>query len=354
MISARTEEKVTKALTLKLTGEEKEQLVKRHTEDTNAYEFYLRGRYFWNKRTPTDFKKAIECFQKAIEIDSNYALAYSGLADCYIHASAYSVLPPKEYLPKAEAVAFKALKIDDKIVEAHASLAFYRTHTWDWSGAESEYRRALELNPNYATAHQWYSIYLRVIGRFDEAIAEITMALELDPLSLSFNAGLGLCLYFARRYDQAIGQLLKVVDLEPNFGITYFFLGLTYAEKKMHNEAITSYKKGLTLLASVPEILAYIGHAYAISGRKNEAQKVLDELVEMLPQSYVEPYFIATIYAALDEKDQAFIWLEKGFEDHIASMANLKIDPMLDSLRGDPRFESLLQRMGLMANKGEN
>jgi TolB-like protein/Tfp pilus assembly protein PilF len=342
-------EQMTKALTLKLTGEEKQQLVKHHTEDSEAYQAYLRGRYFWNKRTPDDFKRAIECFQQAITIDPNYAIAYSGLADCYIHVSVYSVLSPKEYLPKAEATALKAIQLDDTLAEAHASLAFHKTQIWDWSGADKEYKRALELNSNYAATHQWYSIYLRVVGRFDEAIAEMKIALELDPLSLSFNAGLGFCFYAARLYNQAIEHLLAALELDSNFGATHFFLGLAYTQKKMYDEAIVSYQKARTLLADLPEALAYIGHAYAMSGNRDEAQKVLDELLEILPQRYVEPYFIASIYTALDEKDQAFAWLEKGFEDHIASMANLKVDPMLDNLRDDPRFESLLQRMGLAA-----
>jgi TolB-like protein/Tfp pilus assembly protein PilF len=339
-------EQVTKALTLRLTREEKERLVKHHTENTEAYQAYLRGRFFWNKRTPEGFKKAIEYFQQAIDIDPNYALAYCGLSDCYTLACIYNVLSPKEYLSKAEKAALKALQLDDTLAEAYVSLGFYRLQVWDWAGAEREYRRAIELNFNYAVAHQRYATYLRIKGNLDEAKIEIRRALEIDPLATSVNLNLGLILYFARQFDQAIEHLLGVVELFPNLGAAHFYLGVAYGQKKMHDEAILEYKKTISLLENKAEGLAYIGYTYAISGRKGEAQKVLDELLEM-PQHNVEPYFLALIYTSLGEKDLAFDWLEKGVEEHFLTMGALKLDPMFDGLREDPRFDSLLQRMGL-------
>jgi TolB-like protein/Tfp pilus assembly protein PilF len=342
-------EQVTKALTLKLTSEEKVQLVKHHTEDSEAYQLYLRGRYLVNNRKSLDgFKKAIEYFQKAIAIDSNYALAYSGLADCYIYASSQNVVPPKEYLAKAEEAALKALQLDDTLAEAHLSLGFHRDEVWDWSGAEREYKRAIELNPNLLNSHQRYASYLRTMGRFDEAIAEIRSALELDPLSLSIKLSLGICFYVAREYDLAIEHLSGVLELDPNFSQAPLCLGLAYEQKLMYDEAITEYKRAVSSKVCELEALAYISHAYAMSERKDEAKKILDELLELSQQRYVEPYFIALIYTALDEKDQAFAWLEKGYEDHFLTMGVLKIDPMFDGLRDDSRFESLLQRMGLV------
>lgn len=338
-------EQVTRALTLKLTHEEKEQLAKHPTKDTEAYQAYLRGRYFWNKRTPEGFKKAIEYFQQAIEIDPNYALAYCGLADCYIMASGYNIFPPKEYLAKAEEAALKALKLDDTLAEAHVALSFHREEIWDWSGAERESKRAIALKPNYAEAHRRYATYLRCMGRFEEAFTEIERALELDPLSLTINLSLGITLYFARQYDRAIEHLLKVLDLEPNFESVHFYLGVAFEQKKMYDEAIIAYKKAIKVVEL--DALAYLGHAYAISGRIEEAQKVLDELLELAQKRYVEPFFIALIYTALDEMDYVFAWLEKSYDEHLSTLGVLKVDPMFDSLRDDPRFESLLQRIGL-------
>jgi TolB-like protein/Tfp pilus assembly protein PilF len=343
-------EQMTKALTLKLTSEEKVQLIKHHTEDSKAYQAYLRGRYFCNKRTPDDFKRAIECFQQAIVIDPNYALAYSGLADCYMHASSYNAVPPKEYIPKAEEAALKALEIDDTLAEAHLALGYHRIQIWDWSEAEKECKRAIELNPNYADAHRRYSTYLEAVGRLDDAKAEIKITLEIDPISLVFNTSLGFLFYLDRQPDQAIEQFLEVLELAPSYGPAHFFLGLAYVQKQMYDEAIAEYKKTVSLLGTDIEGLGYIGHTLAICGRLNEAYKVLDELLELSKRRYVEPYFLALIYTALDDKDRAFVWLEKGYQDHISTMGILKVDPMLDSLRDDPRFESLLQRMGLMTD----
>jgi TolB-like protein/Tfp pilus assembly protein PilF len=345
-------EQVAKALTLQLTREEKEQLVKHPTQNTEAYQAYLRGRYFWSKRTPESFKKALDYFQQAIEIDPNYALAYCGLADYYIWVSGFNLVPPKEYLVKAEEAALKALHLDETLSEAHTSLGHHKVLTWDWLGAEKAFKRAIELNPNNADAHYRNAVYLQVFGCFDEAISENRKALEIDPLSIGF-VGLGISFYFARHYDRAIEHLSDILEINPNFGAAHFYLGLAYEQKKMHDEAITEFKKTTSLLGNELEVLAYIAHTFAASGRHGEAQKTLDELLELSQHRFVEPYFIALIYTALDEKDQAFAWLEKGYEEHFGTMGALKVDPMFDSLRDDPRFENLLQRMGLLA-EGEH
>lgn len=340
-------EQMTKALMLRLTREEKELLGKHHTKDTQAYQAYWRGRYCSEKRMSDSLKKAIEYFQQAIEIDPNYALAYCGLADSYIYVSALHVLSPKQYLPKAEEAALKAIELDDTLAEAHTALGLYKTQTWDWSNAEREFRRAIELNPNYAVAHQRYATCLRLMGRFNEAEIEIRKALELNPLSSSCHINLGFQFLYTRQYDRAIEQLRGLAEWEPNLVSIYVLLGLAYEQKKMHEAAITEYKKALNLKILDIEISAYIGCSYATFGRKDKAQKVLEELMEVSPQRYVEPFFIALLYTSLGQTDEAFVWLEKAYEEHFLGMGVLKIDPMLDRLRDDPRFESLLERMGL-------
>lgn len=340
-------EQVTKALMLRLSRAEKEQLVKHHTKDAKAYQAYLRGRYCCDRRTKDSLKKAIAYFQQAIAIDPNYAAAYCGLAQCYIIVSSFQVLPAKEYLPKAEEAVLKALQLDDTVAEAHAILGIYKVGIWDWSSAEITYKRAIELNPNYAAAHQWYAGYLMIVGDFKKAEMEIRKALECDPLSITCNINLANIFYFSRQYDRAIEQVLGILELDPNPVQGHpIILGLAYEQKNMHDEAIIEFKKALSFQTMESETLAYIGYSYAKSGRKEEAQKVLDELLEMSKQDYVEPFFIALVYTALGEKDEAFVWLEKGYEEHILTMGELKIDPMFDSLRNDPRFENLLQRIG--------
>jgi TolB-like protein/Tfp pilus assembly protein PilF len=339
-------EQVTKALMLRLSSEEKERLVKHHTDDSEAYQAYLRGRYYSDKRIPDTLNKAIGYFQQAIDIDPNYALAYCGLAQSYIFASGYNLLSPKEYLPKAEEAILKALQIDDTLAEAHGTLGYYKLFIWDWSGAEKELRRAIEQNPNSTLHRRWYAIYLRQMACLDAAKVEIQKALELDPLSINLLANLAITLFFARQYDQAIEYLSETLELEPLAG-TRLLLGLAYEQKNMHDKAIIEFKKAMNDQVMKSETLAYIGYSYATSGRKAKAQKVLDELLEISQKEYVEPYFIALIYTALGERDEAFAWLEKGYEEHILTMGELKIDPMFDSLRNDPRFDNLLQRMGL-------
>jgi DNA-binding winged helix-turn-helix (wHTH) protein/TolB-like protein/Flp pilus assembly protein TadD len=331
-------EEVAGALMLKLTGPERERLTRRHTESIEAYQAYLRGRYYWNKRTPEDFKKAAEQFQQAITIDPNYAPGYAGLADCYFFSG--------EGAKTVEALS-KALELDDTLVEAITTQAYYLSVRWDWSGAERLFKRAIELNPNYATARHWYAFHLAALGRFSEAIEEINRAKELDPLSLIINTDVGQILYFSRQYDQAIEAYRGVLDTEPDFTVGRWRLGEAYEQKGMYEEAIAEYQKSLSLSKN-PTIEVWLGHAYAVSGKKDKAHKILGELKKLHKREPSWFYEIALIYEGLGEREQAFEWLEKAYENkEEASLALLKVEPMLDSLRSDPRFNDLLNRLGL-------
>jgi len=336
-------------LKLKLLGGEKAKLVKRHTEDLGAYNLYLKGRYFWNKRTEQGYQKALEYSQQAIERDPTYALAYAGIADCYDLLGWYDYLPPEEAFPRAKAAAEKALEMDETLAEANASLGWISAnYDWDWLAAESKYKRAIELNPSYATVHQWYAEYLSYMGRHDESIAEAKRAQELDPLSIIINNDLGQVLYYARQYDRAIEQLQKALELDPDFIIAHFFLAFLYAQKAMYGEAIAEVQKAMNLSGGGDLLMvAQLGTIYSSSGRRDEAKKVLDELYELSKQRYVSPFYIALIYVGLRQKNQAFEWLEKAYEERDHWLETLKVHPMLDSVRSDPRFTALLKKMGL-------
>lgn len=337
-------EQVAGALMLKLTGREKERLTKHHTESAEAYQAYLKGRYFWNKRTPEDFKKAAEQFQQAVTIDPNYALGYAGLADCYFFNG--------EGAKTVEALS-KALELDDTLVEAITTRAYFdgvRLNSGgrlDLSGAERLFKRAIELNPNYPPAHHWYAFHLAAMGRFSEAIEEINRARELDPLSLIINTDVGHILYFSRQYDQAIERYRKVLDLEPNFSVARWRLGEAYEQKGMYEEAIAEYQKALGISKN-PTIEVWLGRAYALSGKKDKAQRILDEVKKVYKRDPHWFYEIALIYEGMGEREQAFEWLEKAYENKEEDgLALLKVEPMLDSLRSDPRFGELLNRLGL-------
>lgn len=338
------------ALQAKLTGDEKHALSARPTENPEAHQFYLKGRFYWNKRSEEGLKKAIEYFEHAIKADPNYALAYAGIAESYalLGFHGYGALPPAEAVPKAKAAAKKALQIDETLAQAHVALAFARQeYDWDVAGAEKGYQRAIELDPNYATAHQWYAVHLAVNGRYPEAIAEIKRAQELDPLSLIINMNVGWVFYFARQYDETLEQCQKTLELDANFALTHWLIGQAYCEKKMYEEAIAEFQKAVALSGNDPIQIAILGHGYAVAGRPGEAQKVINELLELSRQKYFPPYFIALIYAGLGEKDTAFTWLEKVFAERSADLTVLKAEPMFDPLRSDPRFQDLLRRVGL-------
>ena len=341
---------ITAALRLRLTGQEQERLAKAYTANPEAYQDYLKGRFWWNKRTQDGFNKGIEYFQQAITSDPTYALAYSGLADCYSLLAVYRSLPPKEAYPKAKEAALKALELDQTLAEAHVSLARVKAeYDWDWLGGEREFQRAIELNPNYATAHQWYGDILETMGQPEEAVAEYKRALELDPLSLIINSGLGEAFLYARQYDQAIEQLQKTLELDPYFPGPRFFLSQAYVHKSMYQEGIAEIEKSSLFSAGNSIALSGLGYAYAVAGRKVEAQKVLDQMTKLAKQRYVPATSRAVIYAGLEEKGKAFEWLEKGYEDRTIGLgpADIKVNPAYDPLRSDPRFADVLRRMNL-------
>ncbi|MGH9936981.1 MAG: winged helix-turn-helix domain-containing protein [Blastocatellia bacterium] len=333
----------------KLTGEEKRLLAKRYTNDTEAYQLYQTGRFYWNKRTEDGFKKAIDHFRQATQRDPHYALAHAGLADAYIGLAFYNYLPPKEAMPQAKASALEALKFDDTLAEAHASLAHVKVnYDWDWTGAENEFKRAIALNPRYATARQWYAIhYLTPKGRLEEALAEMSLARDIDPVSLVMNSFMGATLYFAGRSDQAVEQCVKAVDLDPNFGVARWRLGLVLAQEARFDEAITELSRADALSGGSPFMKAALGYAYAVSGRKGEAVKILAELQKRAERSYVSASEIAAIYAGLGERDRAIAWLEKAAEERAFHLVYLNVRPEFAPLRSDPRFADLLRRVGL-------
>jgi len=335
-------------LKVKLLKEEKAKLVKRFTDDQEAFNFYLKGRYFWNRRYEGGLQKGIECFQQAINKDPLYALAYAGIADCYVLLGHFGWLPPKEAYPRARVAAEKALEIDDTLAEAHTSMGWVHTfYDWDWVAAEDEFKRALELNPNYATGHEWYGVSLAPMRRFDEGTVSVKRALELDPLSLMINSVYGLGLYWERRYDEALDQYRKTVEMDPNFSLVYLFLGWTYSAKGMWEEAIVASNKFMTLSQGSPFGVGTLGSVYAMSGQRYKALKMLDRLNELSQERYVSPFYKAIIYMGLGEKDQAFEYLEKAYLERESWMATLGTFPLLDSLRSDPRFTALLKKMGL-------
>ena len=333
---------------LKLLKEEKAKLVRRHTENLDAYNFYLKGRYFWNKRTEDGLKKSLENLQRAIEIDSEFALAHAGLSDTYATLGWYGFLPRKDAFTRAKAEAIKALEIDDTVGEAHTSLANIKTWCdWDWVDAEREYKRALALNSSDAEAHHMYAHFLEEMGRFEEAIREMKQALELEPLSLNINSCIGKNLYFARKYDESIEQLQKTLEMDPNYFDPYAWLGMAYAKKGMHEQAIKKLQKGTTFIGISPIMIAALGYAYASAGKRSEAQKRLDQLKDLSRKEHVDPYFLAWIYAGLDERERAFEWLNKAYEERSMYMTLLKVDPLFDNLRSDAKFTELLKKMGL-------
>jgi DNA-binding winged helix-turn-helix (wHTH) protein/TolB-like protein/Tfp pilus assembly protein PilF len=339
-------EKVAAALKLRLTGEEQRRLTKHHTENAEAYQLYLNGRFYWEKRTPEALNRAIEYFGEAIERDPNYALAHAGLADAYALLGVFH-LPPKEAFPKAREAALNALRIDGRLAEAHAALGHIKVqYEYDWAGAEKEYQRALELNPNYANAHHFYALYLAMMGRFDEGLAEIRRAQELEPFSLFIHANVGAILCQARRYDEAVSHLGRVLEMNPNFDHARSVLGFAYLQKGMYGQAIAELQKRAVPVSGG---LGDLGQAYALSGRRSDALKEIDRLQELSKQRYVAPYNLALIYAALGDRDNALEWLEKAYEDRSTMLVWIKVDARLDSLRSEPRFAELLRRMNLTA-----
>jgi TolB-like protein/Tfp pilus assembly protein PilF len=333
-------------LQTKLSGSEQRAISVEPTADLEAHELYLQGRYLWNRRTAQNLKKGLSYFEEAVRKDPNYALAYAGIADTYSVMPAYSAGFPQECLPRARAAAQKALELDDSLAEAHASLGYILIHYFDIAASTREFERAIELNPNYATAHHWYGRgTLLLAGKFDRAIAEGKRAVELDPVSPINRADLGGAYTMLRRYDEAIQQLRSTLEIDPDFYWAHRYLGLTLELKGETTEAIAEYQRAFQL-SDDPIMLAFLAHAEANAGRPNEARQILARLTVVAKTRYLPAYAFAVIYVALGEKDQAMDWLEKNVRDHASPVINLiTLDPYLDPLRGNPRFEVLVREV---------
>jgi eukaryotic-like serine/threonine-protein kinase len=330
-----------------LTPQEETRLLATRPVNPEAFEAYLKGRYYWNKRTGQGIRKASDYFQQAIEKDAGYGLAYSGLADCNSGLAWHGFISPAEALPRAKAAALKAIDIDPQSGEAHASLALVLHHQGDWAGAETEFKRALELSPRYANAHHWYGDYLSVMGRHEEALVEARRAFELDPLSPIINTWLGLRYYLARRYDEAIAQSRKTLEFDPSFAPAHLLLGQAYLLKGMHEQAISELQTAASLSGASPLYMAQVGVAYAAAARNADALSVVDRLQKEARQSYVSPYGLAQIYAALGDKPHALKWLQIAYDEPAVWISYVNVDPILDPIRSDPRFQQLVHRVGL-------
>ena len=346
-VQERIAQEILKSLRLKLSGEEELRLAKRHTEDAEAYNLYLKGRHHWNNRTEEEVEKSIGFFEQAIARDPGYALAYAGLADSYVLVAFYGWRPPREVLPKMRAAATRALELDEGLAEAHTALADLQYQfEWDWPGAERRFRRAIELNPNYPTAHQWYATYLTVLNRTEEACAEIRRAEELDPLNPVIAMDVGLtCYYAAGDYSKALEQYQKVLELHPTFGLTYFYIGLAHVGRKDFAQAIPVLEAVKRLAPGEPDPIALLGYAFALTGQRGAAEEALEELKALAKQKYVSALPIAWVYMGLGDKDRTFEWLEKGYEERAGRLVYLKVLRAFDPLRSDPRFEDLLRRL---------
>jgi TolB-like protein len=340
--------RITNRLESKLTSAEQKQLVIHATGSLEAYELYLRGRYYWNKRSSEGYRKAKECFREAINIDPDFALAYSGYADarCLECVGFYGVQPTRAVMPEAKRAALKSIEINDQLSEGHTSLAYILlNYEWDWEGAEREFKRALELNISAHTC-RWYAHYLVSVGRSEEALFQTKLALEMEPFDPTITQHVGWYYLFSRQYEQAIKQFLSTLDAHPDFYPSHVLLGLAYVHTGYYEKAIKEFQEAIRLEKLAPAV-ALLGYAYAMAGKRADAMKVLDDLLDQSAKFYISPYGIARIYIGLNEKDEAFTWLQKAFEERNEWMTALKINPELDSLRDDPRFDILLRRVGL-------
>ena len=341
--------RISEKLEVRLSGEDKKRLIKRHTENPEAYQAYLKGRYYWNKRTPQGFLKGIEYFERATSIDPYYSVAYSGLADCYTLLNYAGVLRPKDAMPKAQAAAHKALQIDQSLAEAHNSVAAVKFwYEWDFAGAEKEFKRAIQLDPNYAPAHHWYCWFLLAMERFDEAIQEGERALDIDPLALPINMAVGKAYFYSRRYDESILQSQKTLEMDPGFMPALFYLARASHQNGRQEEAIEIARKLVDASGGVLSLTAFLGYMYTGS-KPDESRRILETLLPLIKndQRYISAYPVALIYAGLGEADQALLWLENARDERALLLVYLNVDPAFDSLRSHPRFIELRNLLAL-------
>jgi TolB-like protein/Tfp pilus assembly protein PilF len=338
---------IVEKLKVKLLGDEKEKMLKRYTQNLEAYDLYLKGRYHWNRRTPESLKKALAHFEPVIEKDPDYALAYAGLADCYSMLAQVFVIPPKEAFPKARELAKKALEIDETLAEAHTSLAYVLwSYDWDWIGMEREFRRAIELNPNYATAHQWFAMALAPLGRTSEAIQEIKKALELDPLSLIINTSAGFVYVYSGQEEKALKQVEKILDMDPTFDFAHLISALVSERRKRYGEAVERYLKGVTLAGFVSQQeLTALRDVYSSSGWTGYLRKRLEILQQKANEGYELHYEMASLHARLADTKKAIESLEKAYEKRDKGLTGLLIDDAFDELRTKPGFIEIIKRM---------
>lgn len=338
---------ISERLRTKVTSAEQQDIVKRGTNNPEAYQSYLKGRYYWNRRTAVNIKKALEQFQQAVDKDPTYALAYVGLADCYALLEQYAGTPSSETLPKAQAAAHRALEIDSSLAEAHTSLAYINMFSWQFEEAEKEFKRGFDQNPNYPTAHSWYGIYLGAMGRRDEAMAETRRAQQLDALSPII--GVQVCNLYMLKADlnSGIEECKKVLELDPNFPRAHDLLGWSYLKQGRKQEALAELQKAVEFSGRASQELGYLGYGYGALGNRAEATTVLRELEERYTRHETPGMFVAAVYAGLGDKDQAFAWLEKDFKARSGAIVYITYFPVYDTLRDDPRYADLLRRMGL-------
>jgi tetratricopeptide (TPR) repeat protein len=337
---------VAREIRIRLSPQEAARLGTRKLVNPEAYDAYLRGRYYWNKRTVEDFRKSIEFFKRAIELDPAYAPAQAGLADAYNLLGSYGAIPMKESHPRARAAAMNALEIDEQLGEAHVSLAtIIADYYWDWAETEKEFKRAIQLSPNYAVAHYWYASYLMFMDRPDEALTQARQAEELDPLDPIVPTYVGIVLYRARRYEEAITQLRRVLQISPDFVPAHAYIGLVYIQEHMFAEAVEEFRQALSVIKDDPASLAYTGYALGAAGKLAEARKIRDELQHLSARRYVSAYDMAVANIGAGYNDRALDWLEKGYEERNWYLGGLRVDPLLNPLRPHPRFQDLLRRM---------
>jgi tetratricopeptide (TPR) repeat protein len=333
---------------INLSPEDKQRLATNPSVSPAAYEDYLKGRYYWNRRSTEGFTKAIGYFEDATRRDPQYALAYAGLADCYgiIGATIYGSLPAAEAAPKAKAAAIRALEIDPTLAEAETSLATAKfNYDWDWTGAAQGFQQAIQMDPRYATAYQRYSLYSIAMGRFDESLEQIKKARDLDPLSISINSSLGWRLYLARQYDRSIEQLRDTLEMDPSYEWAHFILGQAYEQKREFNLARAELQRAVELSHNSPLMISAMAHADALSGNQEEALRLLQQLMAQSKKQYVSPFYVAIVYIGLGKTETAMDWMERAFADRSNGLVFLKVEPEVDPLRSNPRFIALQKRL---------